>query len=245
MNQSNIDLIISWPKSMDYPLWRVFITQHREFFKNIIIVFTETHAGVDYSDFVKSSLTGEEFIFIDSPAVQGDEDWRDLAVNLALEKSTAHWVWFTEQDLLVLDPRFWSMIALWMLSYDVIGYKEGQRFHPSNMFVKREFINKTRRYFGIVPDKSDHFASFYFDLRQSGAKIRNIKYYGDQHRDTFYHMTGLSHNLSLIQRGEMPVSKVEEFNEYLSLSIAVDSVDPRYKQMVEDYFRKLHDESSN
>lgn len=243
--KAHIDLVICWPKSMDYPLWRYFILEHLDYFNKVIIVFTETNAGIDYSDFVKSALKGKQFIFIDPPPLESGQDWRDQAVNLALEKSSAHWVWFTEQDLFVTSPAFWSILALRMLEYDVIGYKEGNRMHPANMLVKREFINKTPRYFGIVEGKMDHFGKFYFGLRFTGARIHAMKYDPDQNIGTFYHMNGLSHNLSLVQRGDEPNHKVYEFNEYLKMSLQISPLDDRYKNMVEGYLGKIKNESIN
>lgn len=237
--KSHIDLIISWPKTMDYPLWRYFILEHLEYFNKIFVVFTETNAGLDYSDFIKTALPGDQFEFITPPALESNQDWRNQAVNAALDKSIATWVWFTEQDLFILSPGFWSIVALRMTSYDVIGYKEGgSRIHPANMFVKREFINKTSRDFGIVPDKLDHFGRFFWQLRHSGAKIHAMKYDADANSGTFYHMNGLSHNLSLVQRGEEPNHQVDEFREYLAMSLQVDPQDDRYKTMVEAYLLK-------
>lgn len=239
--EAHIDLIICWPKSMDFPLWRDFIVNHTDYFNKIIIVFTETHVSEDYTDFVKAALKGDQFIFINPGPLESGQDWRDQAVNLALEQSTSHWVWFTEQDLFVLSPSFWSIASLRMLDYDVIGYKEGNRLHPANMFVKREFINKTRKYFGIVPDQLDHFGRFYFDLRHAGARVHALKY--DLDRGTYYHMNGLSHNLSLVQRGESPVYKTDEFNKYLQMGLHVDPLDERYKKMCEDYLARVYDEN--
>ena len=236
MNNRSVDVIVSWPKSMDYPLWRDFILAHQQLFNKVIIVFTETHAGVDYSDFIMKSLPGVNFLFLHAEPVKNTEDWRDNAVNQALRHSDADWVWFTEQDLLILSPSFWPIISVGMASYDVIGYKEGSRFHPSNIFVARHMINKTRMDFGIVPNKADHFWKFYFDLKANGARIKNLKYKADQNTDTFYHMNGLSHNLSLIQRGEEPVYKVDEFKTYLAMTLHVEPLDDRYKSMLTDYF---------
>lgn len=236
---SGIDLIICWPNSMDYPVWRAFILKHQELFGKIFIVFTNTNAGIDYSHFVQEALKGDRFEFLYPEDPRGDEDWRDNAINLALDQSTANWIWFTEQDLLVTGPQFWQIIALSMTKYDVIGYKEGQRLHPANLWVKREFINKTPRFFGIVPDQLDHFGKFFFSLRHTGADMQILKYTGGEAAtDIFYHMNGLSHNLSLIQRGERPVYKEDEFANYLMLSLQVEPLDPRYKEMAEAYLKE-------
>lgn len=246
MERSHIDVIISWPKSMDYPLWRDFIVNHLEHFNQIFIVFTETHAGIDYSHFIQDSLKGHsQFTFIYPEDPRGSEDWRNKAVNAALDESTATWVWFTEQDLFVTSPSFWLILASRMRQYDVIGYKEGNRMHPANMLVKREFINKTKRDFGIVPDELDHFGRFYFQLRHTGANIHTLKYDPNGDSNTFYHMNGLSHNLSLIQRGEPPVYKLKEFDDYVRMTLTITDLDPRYKEMCEKYLETVSDANTN
>jgi hypothetical protein len=242
--KSSIDVIVSWPNSMDYPLWREFIVRHKSLFNRIFIVFTETNTGIDYTDFVKSALDYPEFCFIYPEPIKAGEDWRDKAVNRALDESTANWVWFTEQDCLPISPSFWPIVALGMARFDALGYKEGQRMHPSNLWVKREFINKTPRDFSIKPNELDHFGKFYFSLRFSGAKIHTFKYQGgtDNH-DTFFHMNGLSHNLSLIQRGEPPVYKEDQFSDYVRMSLEIEPLDPRYKEMCEKYLAGLENEA--
>jgi hypothetical protein len=246
--KSSIDVIVCWPNSIDFPLWRKFIKEHLDFFNKVIIAFTETNSGIDYTQFVQEALleecvNGDKFVFL-FPETGPGEDWRNVAVNAALEESNASWVWFTEQDLFVLSPSFWSIMALRALEYDAIGYKEGSRVHPACLFVKREFINKTGRNFGIVEGKLDHFGRFYFDLRHVGAKICTLKY-NDQGEGTFYHMNGLSHNLSLIQRGEDPNHKVGDFIEYLKLSLLIQPQDPRYKKMCDDYAERVSSAGSN
>lgn len=236
-DHSDVDVIISWPKSMDYPAWRDFIVAHKHYFNRIFIVFTETNKGIDYSDFVQSSLDDSQFCFIYPDKVAPGQDWRDQAVNMALDESKASWVWFTEQDLLITSPSFWPIIRLGLLKYDVIGYKDGAtRLHPSNLWVKREWIEKTGRDFGIVPDKLDHFARFWTQLRLSGPRIKLLK---QQHEGGhFYHMNGLSHNLTLIQDGQKPIYKEDEFRDYLMLTLQSQPLDSRYKKMCEDYLNE-------
>lgn len=238
MAASDVDVIISWPKSMDYPLWREFIKVHAPmYFNRVFIVFTETNLGIDYSDFIQHDLVGDQFCFMYPEPIQDREDWRNQAVNMALDESKANWVWFTEQDLFITAPSFWPIIRLALQKYDVIGYKDGPtRLHPSNLWVKRAVINKTNRDFGIVPDRLDHFARFFTQVRLSGALIKHIK--EQQDGGHFYHMNGLSSNLSLIQKGEKPNYKEDEFKEYIRLSLQAPVQDERYQKMCEDYLNE-------
>lgn len=234
---SDVDVIISWPDNMDYPLWREFILAHTHYFNKIFIVFTETNTGISYKDFVREALQHPQIEFMDSKTTDG-EDWRSVAVNMALDKSRANWVWFTEQDLFITSQTFWSTIRVCLTRYDVIGYKDGAtRMHPSNLWVKREYINKTGKDFGIVPNKLDHFARFYTQLRVSGATIKALPY--DPANSHFYHMNGLSSNLSLVQRGELPNYRPDEFNQYIAMTLQVEKLDPRYKKMCEEYNARI------
>lgn len=236
MAKSDVDVIICWPKSMDYPLWRDFIMHHKQYFNRIFIAFTETNQGSDYCHFVESSLEGSEFCFL-YPQTPAGEDWRSHAVNMALDESTAKWVWFTEQDLFVTSPSFWPIVRLALQKYDVIGYKDGAtRMHPSNLWVKREFINKTSRDFGIVPDKLDHFARFYTQLQMANPKVKILK---EMHEGGhFYHMNGLSHNLSLVQNGLPVTYKEDDFKAYLLMTMDVQKLDEQYQTMCEGYLHE-------
>lgn len=237
-NSSDVDVITCWPKSLDYPTWRDFIKNHAHYFNKIFICFTETHKPEDYSDFVEKDLAGPQFVFL-RPQTPGNEDWRNYATNQALDISTANWVWFTEQDFLVTNPAFWPIVRLRLQEYDVLGFREGNRLHPANMWVKRSFINKTRRDFGIVPDQMDHFGKFYFDLRHNEARVYSFKYEGGNGpRDMFYHLNGLSHNLSLIQNGQQPVYREDEFASYISLSLEVKPQNAQFEAMCQNYLKE-------
>jgi hypothetical protein len=235
MRTLEADLILCWPNSADYPLFRDFLLTHKKGFKKIIIVFTQTNSGRDWSQFVMESLLAydieKQFVFIKSYKVKAHEDWRNVAVNKASEKSSAKWVWFIEQDLFILDQAFWTEILKAQENSDVIGYMDGKtRLHPSNLWVKRSVIDKTSKDFGIVPDKLDHFAKFFNSLQLIGSKIMLIK-----ENEYFYHMNGLSHNFSLISNGGKPNYKPDEFQEYIQMSLQIEPINEDYKKICEDY----------
>lgn len=232
----NCDVIVCWPKNADYPLWRDFIKKHAHFFGTIYICFTVTNQEPDYSDFVKEDLGDDEFCYL-YPETPAGEDWRSYAINMALNESKADWIWFTEQDFFILDPNFWVATRNAIeAGYDVVGYKDGNtRLHPCNLWVKRTWINKTSRDFGIVPDKLDHFARFYNQMRLGGAKIYKIPYTGGE-GDTFYHMNGLSHNLTLVKNGDPVTYKEEEFAHYIYMTLNTNGLDERYEQTYRPYW---------
>ena len=228
---SSIDLIICWPRNCDYPLWRWFIHEHRNFFGDIFVVFTETNQGWDYREFVKRSMNElweDNITFLQSPKIEAEQDWRDVAVNLALAKSKGNWVWFTEQDLFVTHQSFWLMIGRYMTEFDVIGYKEGSRVHPANLWVKKEWINKSSKNFGIEKDRTDHFFKFYNSMRLQGAKIHFIDYPNKY----FYHMNGLSQSMTQIENGETVNYQPEDFLGYLEMCSMQENLDDHYKEVI-------------
>lgn len=228
--KSHVDLVVAWPRSIDYPLFRQFVTQHREFFGKVIIVFTETNQGVDERELIQGFMAKDDITFIDSRKIVAGEDWRDVAVNMALDVSDASWVWFMEQDLFVTSQAFWPLIAKTMIHHDAIGWMDGAtRLHPACLLVKREFINKTPRFFGIVENKLDHFAKFFTSLRLSGAKICKLKY----PNDLFYHMNGLSHNMTLLERGEEVTYQPDEFRQYLALCSKAEYYTPNFRKLMD------------
>lgn len=192
-----IDVIVSWPRSCDYPLWRQFIRDERARFNRVYAVFTD-HDGPDYSAWVRSNCP--EIDFLDS--LNRRRDWRDAAVNTALLQSTAERLWFTEQDFFITDPSFWEAEG------QVIGFDagDGRPLHPACIFVDRQMVNQTSRYFG--PEPVDHFYSFGKELC---ALVRPALLTGG-----FSHMQGTSQNHYLIDKGEdVGVFKRDKFQNYL------------------------------
>jgi hypothetical protein len=206
------DVIVCWPRNCDYPLWRQFIRDNRWRFEQVIVVFTD-HPGRDLSGWVRQNFPTVRFL--DSPPIPPKGDWRDIAVNAALDISDAEWVWFTEQDFFIHDPRnFWDFVDYVAERWPAIGFREpiSNRWHPACLFVRRDAIDQSRRYFG--PDPVDHFFAFGAEL----PKVREFSLDG-----TAEHLQGLSQNHSLIDAGEsVGVFKRSRFREYLRECLAAD-----------------------
>ena len=187
------DVIVCWPRSCDYPLWRQFIRDNRERFAKVIVVFTE-HDGLDYREFVRSAM--DDVTFLDSPH-EPNKDWRDVAVNAALDVSDAEWVWFTEQDFFITQPdEFWEDVEESERHAVAIGWREpiSHRWHPSSLFAKRSAIDETDRYFG--PEPVDHFYNFGRQMEAVGPFLP-ITW-----RKPYEHLQGISQNHWLIDTGQ-------------------------------------------
>lgn len=205
MDGVTTDAILCWPRNCDYPLWREFIRHERNRFNRVIAVLTKHDGEYDYTDWLRKNCA--EVDFIDSlPVIT---DWRNIAVNTALNVSTADRIWLTEQDFFVTDPGFWNTEGR------VIGFDAGDNrpLHPACIFADRDLIEQTSRYFG--PDPVDHFYTF-------GVELCNLA------KPTlltggFIHMQGVTQNHFLLDRNEEAgVFKREQFREYLSRSLIVN-----------------------
>lgn len=230
INPSEIDLIITWPKNCDYPLWRKQLRKNRHRFNKVIVVFMETNQGFNYRDYVMEVMKPDVVTFLDSPMLLSGQDWRNVAVNLALDNSYADIVWFTEQDFYITKDRFWTEIYnKLMMGFDIVGITQGGRLHPACIFADRSVINKTKRLFSVIPEVGDHFIQFQKDVEN--MKIDRC-YLADEEIYGYTHMNGLSHNWTLITRGELANYKPEIFYEYLNNCIISEKeigLHPEYK----------------
>jgi hypothetical protein len=226
------DVIVAWPRNADYPLWRQFIRDNRERFNLVIVVFTETHQGDDYREFVRGAMAEDWVLFIDNPPIQSGQDWRDVAMKQALLHSyNSEWVWFTEQDFLIEDPHaFFQTLEVLSRRPDIswIATYDGPRLHPCCLFVRREILNQMHKDFSANPPHYDHFGAIQQQLEGLGEEMKLTKGYT--------HLAGLSHNMTLVYNSQEPNYKPEEFQNYLRECFRVTvPLDPRFTRLFKGY----------
>lgn len=229
------DVIVSWPRNTEYPLWRVFISSHRELFNKVFVVFTETHHGDDYRSFVRSVLSQESYDIIDSPLPNPGEDWRNVAINEALKRSTSDWLWFTEQDFFVMNDLFWSEVNEAISEYKMqfIGVLQGARVHPCSLFITRKLLEITHKDFSIDPGKLDHFGKLIAELRVPSIPMSFIDPL------LWKHYNGLSHNFRLVSEYKDPVYEPVAFLDYLARCLQANTeIDVRFKAIAENALKK-------
>lgn len=212
------DIIVSWPRNCDYPLWRQFIHDCRDDFNEVFIVFTETYHGEDYRDFIRGAMQFDRVTFLQMPQYNPSiDDWRNVAIHAALKQpSQAEWVWFTEQDFYITKPtQFWQDVRDGAEQCCAIGVTQGTRLHPCCLFIKKSELAKTGQNFGIVPGVLDHFGLIQKDLEAIKCDIGVIS------PESWKHYNGLSHNFRLLSDGEVPNYQTEEFYDWLKQSLAV------------------------
>lgn len=206
------DVVVSWPKHLDYPLFRQMIRDNRDYFEKVIVVLTDMNVGKDYTGFLRSALKPDRVIVLDSPKPTGEEDWRNVAMTEALSNTKNPWIWFTEQDF-SFKPGFWELVQEQMLVVPYIRVLVGERVHPCCIFVKRKLLNETSLDFSVIKDVSDHFSKIQLEL--IGKPFFDIP------QELWTHLGGLSQNMYKIQTGEEAMYFPEEFKNYLKECLSV------------------------
>lgn len=222
------DVIVSWPRNCDYPLWRQFIHDNRDRFSKVIVAFTGAPVDGDYDCFVRESTETDGVTCITVPhEIPGD--WRNNAVHRALTYSLSEWVWFTEQDLNVNDEFFNDVERAVNAGADVFAVYQGSRMHPCSILIKRSVLYQLRLDFGIIPDVADHFVKIQQQLEAGEYTIFRAN------PKTYKHLNGLSHNWYLLTHGGQPNYQVGEFGawlgECLKCTVPIDETFKKWAMM--------------
>lgn len=226
--KTSIDVIVTWPRNCDYPLWREFMRKNRSRFRSVFVVFMETNSGPDFRTFVKKAMEADAINFLEIDYQFAGQDWRDAAIKTALHFSDAEWIWFTEQDFFIHEPEnFWQFVSIFTTHEfnEAITYYESERMHPCCLFLKREFVQNFKLDFSAKPPEYDHFGAVQIIMKTG----RHLDY--PVSHEWVHHMAGLSHNFHLITNGEKPVYKPEEFQIYLNQCLSANV--PQDTQFVE------------
>lgn len=205
-NSLKPDLIVSWPRHMDYPLWRQCIHEERGRFAKVIAVLTNMNVDKDYSNFIEQAMAGDGVTFITVPPAGSKEDWRNVAVRRALKESNAPWVWFTEQDF-IWNTGFWECVGEASEKYSYMAAMVGDRVHPCCIFLRRDILNKTNKDFSVIRDVSDHFSRIQNDLTKEPRF--------EVPQELWFHFGGLSQNMLLLMQGSRELYLPHDFTAYV------------------------------
>lgn len=184
------DVLVVWPKDTDYPLFRYSLEKYREYFDQVYIAISDNGTPEDYTHFLTNNIKDAHFKFI--PRAEAGQDWRSVAVNTMLEKSTADRVLFIEQDFLIKDERFFEVL-LNVNEYDALYYDEQGRMHPALALVPRHLIERTSKDFSARPPAYDHFGLFFKELIHL-CNATDLETVGLHKGQDFYHLAGLTQN---------------------------------------------------
>jgi hypothetical protein len=231
---NDVDIIIVAPESLDYPVFRDFLHKIRRKFNKIFYVFTESSGKYNYSDFIKKDLLNIEFIHSHS---QSNKDWRDIATNAAIDRSSSDRILFIEPDFKIQLEDLYKLPN----KCDVVSYYDSSgRIWPSFLCVKRSILNKTDRNFSagqfddinkldittnpltIINKKNelvDHFGKFTSDL----LSVTKDFYFLNDNNVDFYHYAGITHNFNLLRDLNLNyIHKPSEFLNYLKDNLNIN-----------------------
>lgn len=203
---SKPDVILVWPRHIDFPLARFNLMRFKEYFNEVYIGLTDMAQLEDYTQFLVNALPWVHFKAI--PRAEAGKDWRDVAVNTLLEKSTAKNVLFLEPDFLIRDEQIFEVILNTSMDYNTVLYDEGGRIHPAFCFTERALVDQTSKDFSANPPIGDHFYKFFKELMRVGRCVE-LEDLGLHDREAFYHLAGLTQNYHA-----QPFHKPNEFLTY-------------------------------
>jgi hypothetical protein len=232
-----MNILVTWPKHCDYPLWRKWLRSNRFYFNDVVVVFSDHIQDVDYTNFIRSAMAIDNVKFIEPQAILSGQDWRSVAVNEGLKYiKNGEFVLFMEQDFLIVNNQMIPQIKDQLPNYDAIFYVDNGRIHPAFLLARKSAISKTSKDFGIIPGKGDHFKLFTDELLTQELDTITLKALGYLDEIDFVHMNGLSHNHHLLHTTGNPNYKPELFKAYLRecLSLKIE-LDPHWKDEIEKY----------
>jgi len=227
------DLIVSQPRSVDYPIWRFTIQKCRRDFDQVLVVVHEDHRDLDNREWIRTHFPEGELLEAD-PTLPG-QDWRNNCIQPALRKSRSEWVLFMEQDFLPEDDLFFKRVFAKTEDKDVIGFADGNhwsinvRLHPAFLLLRRELIEKTDKNFSAVWPW-DHFGLFCNELLELSPRFMSLQDLGET---KWKHLQGLTSNFCLIASGHPPNFKPHEIADYAQRSLACNTpIHPEFEKIL-------------
>lgn len=175
------DLLITWIKHCDYPIFRYWIRKYRDHFDRIIIYWSEHNRFPYYDHFIHDSMIGDSYktLFMDPTFTDWSigEDWRNHATREMLKYSNSEWVCSIEQDFFCRNwDNFFLNAEQMMKETDLFGWMNNTQspyIHPACWFMKREALEKTTKDFSPHSEMigMDHFAWITKEARELNMKI--------------------------------------------------------------------------
>lgn len=158
-----ISVVICWPDSFDFPMFRENLVQLNKYVHEVIVVFTK-HGDNPIRGWLTRSMDG--VIFLNGEDSTRSGDWRSNATNLGIDRATGDWILFLEQDFFIKNYQdFFSKVFSAMEKNNLISFQEDQRLHPAFFLVNQDELNKTDRDFSVLGTHKDHFWSISRQLK--------------------------------------------------------------------------------
>jgi len=239
----NCTLITCWIKHCDYPLYRRFLKNYRQFFNKIVILFSEHNRWPYFDHFIHGSLADLDITFLDSKELDwGKEDWRNVATNEMLKYSDTEWVVSIEQDWFSKDwNKLLNAVEEASKDNEYIGWwQESNKYiHPSFWFIKRALLDKTRKDFA-AHGKHDHFGWIAEDVKSLGGKTKTTQEMGFKDFEDCFHLGGVNQNYLEGLKPDYVFHRPEIFSSYNYWSVKADvKQDPRHLELCKKIAERL------
>ena len=212
------------------------VSRTRGLFNKIIVVMTQKSGLLDVSQTIANTVLGVTLLDIE---FDGQRDWRDIAVNKALDFSTAQKVLFLEQDFL-FDPKGLPRV-LESSAPAVFVIQEG-RVHPAFMLVDRNLINASSRDFSANPPHHDHFGLFTREIKdmEGWATITNPEHGQGDISLEYLHLNGLTQNYVVGLDHPEQIHMPNLFHTYNLMCLEIfRNIDPGFLPTMEAFKRNL------
>lgn len=210
------------------------MTIHRGLFNKIIVVMTQKSGRLDVSQTIASTIPEVTLLDIE---FDGRRDWRDLAVNKALNLSTSDKVLFLEQDFL-FDHKALPRV-LESPSPAIFVIQEG-RIHPAFMLVDRKLIEASSRDFSADPPRYDHFGLFTREIKDMGnwATITDPEHGQGDISLEYLHLNGVTQNYVVGLDHPEQVHMPNRFLTYNNACLKYFSPDPGFLPTMEAFIER-------
>jgi hypothetical protein len=199
------DLLITWIKHCDYPIFREFLVNHSNFFNKIIIYWSEHNRFPYFDHFIQDAIRQDVYELFDHPEIifldpietdWGKEDWRNKSTNYMLHFSESEWVCSIEQDWFSNDwNKLLTATQEAMKDNDLVGWwqENNEYIHPSYWFIKRNILDQTNKDFS-ARDGQDHFGWISKDVIKMNGKIKTTQQMGFVDFKDCFHLGGVNQN---------------------------------------------------
>jgi len=208
MELSKISVIVSWPDSFDFPIFRKNLSKLQEQVGQVMVCFNH-HGNHSLRDFLTKFMPEVKFLYVENSNYPGD--WRNKSTKYMISQANNEYVLSMEQDFMISDySHFFNTIK--KSKKDIVMFQEnnerGSRFHPAFLLCKKEYLDGPEIDFSVMGQGIDHFAL-------ATKKLKNHDYIslqdlGLKEKEDWYHMRGLTDN----QFAPKPYYALDEFYTY-------------------------------
>ncbi len=187
-------VIIVWPDSFDYPVFRSKLPELLSKVDEVLICFTQ-HGDYPMRLWLQQQMKHDKVSFLDAEAGSVFEgDWRNQATNLLLSKSKGEIIISLEQDFVIKDYGvFFNKVNRALHLSDVVKIQDGERFHPCFLAWKKTLTPRDVD-FSAMGSNKDHFYDMTEKLIKQKINIVELEDIDLFRGRDWFHIAGLTEN---------------------------------------------------